>query len=97
MPRLIWSPRALRDVARLHAFLASRNRAAAKRAVTAIRQGVRLLGEHPEAGRPVPDLPVEIREWPINFGAGGYVTVYRHEASGVVILSVRHSREAGEA
>jgi len=36
MPRLIWSQPALLDVARLHNFLAPRNRDAAKRAVKAI-------------------------------------------------------------
>ena len=94
MPRLIWSHAALRDVARLHAFLASRNREAAKRAAAAIRHGVRLLAEHEAAGRPVPDMPAEFREWPIAFGSGGYVALYRHDDKDVIILAVRHGREA---
>ena len=94
MPRLIWSPEALRDVARLHAFLAARNRDAAKRAVAAIRQGVRLLGDHPQVGRPIEDMAPEFREWPIQFGAGGYVALYRYEDGMVIILALRHGREA---
>ncbi len=53
MPRLKWTPQSLRDVARLHDFLAPKSPDAAKRAVKAIRQGVKLLGKFPEMGRPV--------------------------------------------
>ena len=95
MPRLIWSPTALRDVARLHGFLAPKNRDAAKRAVATIRQGVKLLAERPEVGRPVEDMPPEFREWPIGFGAAGYVALYRYDGLEVVIVAVRHGREAG--
>ena len=44
MPRLKWSLAALRDVTRLHDFLVPKSRDAAKRAVAAIRQGVKALG-----------------------------------------------------
>jgi plasmid stabilization system protein ParE len=71
MPRLIWTPEALSDVARLHRFLADKNRDAAKRAVAAIRYGVKLLGEHPQAGRPMEDMPSGFREWPIEFSSSG--------------------------
>lgn len=95
MPRLIWSQAALRDIARLHGFLAAKNRDAAKRAVASIRQGVRLLGEHPQAGRPVEEMPPEFRESPVGFGAAGYIVLYRYDGRDVVIVAVRHSREAG--
>ena len=95
MPRLTWTPAALRDVARLHAFLKSRNPDAASRAVRAIRQGVKLLADHPQAGPAVEDMPPEFRLWPIAFGAGGYVALYRYDGRDVVILAVRHSKEAG--
>jgi plasmid stabilization system protein ParE len=95
MPRLIWTPAALRDVARLRAFLVPKNPDATQRAVSAIRQGVMLLGVHPEVGRPVGDLPPEFREWPIGFGSAGYLVLYRYDGSRAVILAVRHSREAG--
>lgn len=95
MPRLKWSEPALRDVARLHAFLAPKSRDAAKRAIKAIRQGVKALGKHPEIGRPVEELLPEFREWVIEFGHGAYIALYRYDRKQVVILAVRHGREAG--
>ena len=95
MPRLRWSHPALRDVARLHDFLAPKNPAAAKRAIKAIRQGIKALGKHPEIGRPVEEMPPEFREWVIEFGQGAYVALYRYDGKEVVILAVRHGREAG--
>lgn len=53
MPRLIWSASALRDVERAYRFLAERDRDAAKRAVKAIRAGVRLLGATPKLAGPL--------------------------------------------
>ena len=94
MPRVIWTPEALNDVARLHDYLAPRNRDAARRAIRAIRQRVKLLARPPEIGRPAVAMPAGFREWVISFGDGGYVTLYRYDGD-VVILAVRHGREAG--
>ena len=85
----------MRDVTRLYDFLAPKNRTAARRAIRAIRKGVRALGRHPEIGRPVEDLPAEFREWFIEFGDSGYVALYRYEAELVAILAVGHGKEAG--
>ncbi len=93
MSRLIWTPAALRDVARLRAFLAPKNPDAARRAAAAIRQGVKLLSDHPEAGRPFEAMPHEFREWPIGFGSYGYVALYHFGGIEVVIVAVRHGRE----
>ena len=95
MPLLKWTPRSLRDVVRLHDFLVPMSREAAKRAVKAIRQGVKLLGKHPEMGRPVDELPTEFREWVIEFGNGAYVVMHHYDGKEVVILAIRHGREAG--
>jgi plasmid stabilization system protein ParE len=95
MSRLKWSPQALQDIARLYDFLAPKSRDAAKRAVKAIRQGVKGLGKHPEMGRPVDEIPVEFREWVIRFGHGAYVALYRYDGKQIVILAIRHGREAG--
>ncbi len=95
MPQLTWSPAALQDIARLRAFLAAKSPDTARRAVSTIRQGVLLLSRHPEAGRPMADMPPEFREWLISFGAAGYLALYRYDGSQVVILTVRHTREAG--
>jgi plasmid stabilization system protein ParE len=82
-------------VSRLHAFLAPKSQDAARRAVKTIRQGVKALGKHPEMGRPFEELPPEFREWVIEFGHGVYVVLYHFDGKQVVILAVRHGREAG--
>lgn len=95
MPRLIWTPQALADVQRLYRFLASKNMDAARRAVQAIRQGVKVLTLQPGMGRPIEDLPVEFREWLIDFGDSGYLARYRLDGDVIVVLAVRHQKEAG--
>ncbi|MEK7344975.1 MAG: type II toxin-antitoxin system RelE/ParE family toxin [Pseudomonadota bacterium] len=95
MPQLIWSPRALLDVQRLYRFLAPKNLDAAKRAVTAIRQGIKVLALQPGLGRPIEDMDDEFREWIIDFGDSGFVARYRLDAHNVIILAVRHQKEAG--
>jgi plasmid stabilization system protein ParE len=95
MSRLIWSPLALLDVQRLYRFLAPKNLDAAKRAVKAIRQGVKVLGQQPGIGRPIEDMPEEFREWIIDFGESGYVARYRIDVDAVTILAVRHQKEVG--
>jgi plasmid stabilization system protein ParE len=95
MSRLKWSQRALLDVARLYNFLAPKSQNTAKRAVKVIRQGVKALSKHPEIGRPVEELPLEFREWVIDFGHGACVALYHYDGKEIVILAVRHGREAG--
>lgn len=95
MSRLIWSPPALLDVQRLYRFLASKNLDVAKRAVKAMRQGVKVLGQQPGVGRPIEDMPNEFREWIIDFGDSGYVIRYRIGSDAVMILAVRHQKEVG--
>ena len=95
MPRLIWSPDALDDIARLHGFLVPKNREAAKGAVAAIRRGVAPLGGHAEAGRPIEEMSPEFREWPIGFGHSRYLAIYRYSDREVIILAVRHGKAAG--
>jgi plasmid stabilization system protein ParE len=95
MPRLIWSPAALRDVQRLHRFLVEKNPDAAKRAVKAIRDGVKVLARQPGVGRPMQDMEPEYREWMIDFGDSGYVALYRYDGKMAVMLAVRHQREVG--
>jgi plasmid stabilization system protein ParE len=95
MPQLIWSPAALRDVERHYNFLVVKNPVAARGAVKAIRQGMSILETQLAAGRPVPDMDPEFREWFINFGGSGYIALYRLDSSTAVVLAVRHQREAG--
>ena len=95
MSRVIFAQAALRDLERLRAFLQEKNPDAAKRAGAAIIQGTQALGAYPRMGRPIDDLPEHFREWPIGFGNSGYVARYRIEEDRVVILGVRHQKEAG--
>ena len=95
MANLIWSPAALRDVHRLHRFLAEKNGDAANRAVHAIRASVKILMHQPGVGRPADGMDPEFREWMIDFGDSGYVALYRFDGVKAVILAVRHRREAG--
>ena len=60
----------------------------------AIRQGVRVLESYPEIGRPVEEMPTEFREWFVPFGNSSLV-LYRRDGEAVVLLAIRHSREAG--
>ena len=95
MPRLRWTPQSIRDIVRIYDFLSPKSRDAAKRAVKTIRQGLKLLGKFPEMGRPVEELPEEFRERVIDFVSGAYVVLYRYDGNEVVILAIRHGREAG--
>lgn len=95
MPQLIWSPQALLDVQRVYRFLALRNQDAAKRAIKAIRQDVKVLSLQPGMGRPAADMDDEFRDWIIDFGDSGYVARYRLDGQYVIILAVRHQKEAG--
>jgi len=93
MPRLIWSRPALLDVQCLYRFLAEKNVEAAKRAVKTIREGVKILADHPEIGRSAESMEPEYREWLIDFGDSGYVALYRYDGYVAVIVAVRHQNE----
>jgi len=95
MPQVRFAPAALRDLERLREFLRPKNPTAAKRAGETIIKAVQTLGQQPQIGRPVEDMPPEYREWPIDFGDSGYIALYRYEGDLVTVLAVRHQREAG--
>ena len=95
MSRLIWTPAALADVQRLYRFVTPKDEAATRRAINAIRAGVKILAYQPEAGRPIEDMDPEFREWPIDFGSSGYIALYRFDGETAAILAVRHQKEAG--
>ena len=95
MPRLIRSPEALLDIQRLYRFLAAKSPEAAKRAVKAIREAVKILASSPEVGRPVAEMDQAFREWLVDFGDSGYIALYRYDGQTVLILAVRHQSEVG--
>jgi plasmid stabilization system protein ParE len=95
MPRLIWSPRALADVQRIYRFLAEKSKTAATRAVKAIRASTKTIEQHPEIGQPQEGMDEAYRQWLIDFGNSGYAMLYHYDGDTVLIVAVRHQREAG--
>lgn len=61
--------------------------------MAAIFKGLLPISEFPGSGRPATNSPPNIRDWPIPYGAGGYVVRYRIDDEAVTILAVRHMRE----
>jgi plasmid stabilization system protein ParE len=90
---LVWLPEAREDIERLFTFLVEVNPAAAERAVRLIQQGAADLLAQPEIGRPMGDES-ERRELSLPFGAGAYVLRYRVAGEAIVVIRVRHGREA---
>jgi plasmid stabilization system protein ParE len=88
--RFEWSPEALRDIARLHRFLRSKNPRAADRAVATIRASLGLLLDFPEAGRMAADLNIDHRELLVPFSDGGYVVAYTIRDDVIEVLDIRH-------
>ncbi len=87
---------ARRDLERCRAFLAEKAPQAAERAGAVIFDRLASLVATPHMGRPV-FTEIDLRELVIPFGDAGYVALYLHDeiADAVVILAVRHYREAG--
>ena len=94
MPQLRLSGRAQSDLSRLHAFLASKDGNAARRALLAICDAFTPLTHAPLIGRPVEDSE-DLRELVIDFGASGYLALYRFEPAldTVTVLAIKHQRE----
>jgi len=95
MSRLNWSPSALLDLQRIYRFLAKKNPGAAKRAAVAIDKGVEIIAAQANVGKPADVTKPEYREWLISFGDSGYVVLYHFDGKSVVIVAVRHQKEAG--
>jgi plasmid stabilization system protein ParE len=96
MASLTYSSRAFADLERLTDFLIESDPVAAAETVDLISEAVAILKRHPLVGRPVDG---EIRELIISRGKTGYVALYSHEDEYdvVLILAIRHQREAGYA
>ena len=94
MARLIYSARALDDLERVTDFLVDTDPAAAAVTVDLIAEAVAILAHHPLIGRPAEH---GLRELVISRGRTGYVVLYSVETAQdcVLILAVRHQREAG--
>ena len=94
MAKLIYSDRALADLERLSDFLLASDAYVASETVDLIAEAVGLLSRHPLIGRPV---EWGLRELVISRGRTGYVALYsvEDEHNAVLVLAIRHQREAG--
>jgi plasmid stabilization system protein ParE len=92
--RLIYSRSALVDLERLTDFLADGDRATASETIGLIEEAVALLRRHPLVGHPAEH---GLRELAISRGRTGYMALYSFEEAEdtVLILAVRHQRDAG--
>jgi plasmid stabilization system protein ParE len=91
--KLIISREAAADLDRLHGFLATKDAAAAQRAIGVLIRAIHSLEVFPERGRPT-GTP-GIREFVIPFGRSAYLLryLYLRETEEIVILRVWHGRE----
>ena len=89
-----YAPRAKSDLQRLVDFLAESDPLAAARTVELIASAVDALHHHPMLGRPV---ELGYRELVISRGKSGYLALYRYDEARdrVLVLTIRHQREAG--
>lgn len=94
MARVIYTERALSDLGRLTDFLLQTEPAAALETVDLIAEAVQVLENHPLIGR---STGQGLKELVISRGKSGYVALYSYEQpqDTVLVLSVRHQREAG--
>ena len=91
---MIYAERAFSDLERLTSFLLQSEPIAALQTVDLVAEAVQVLENHPLIGRPAEQ---GLRELVISRGKSGYLALYSYEADrdAVLILSIRHQREAG--
>jgi addiction module RelE/StbE family toxin len=94
LAQLTYTAGALRDIERLADFLIDADAAVAVEAVELIVEAVEVLANHPLVGR---KAEKGYRELIISWGPSGYIALYSYERQQdtVLILAVRHQREAG--
>ncbi len=92
MARLVFAPRALRDLGRLADFLLERSTVDAAATAPLISSALRVLKEHPLIGRPA---EAGLRELMISRGRCGCVALYRYDPASdtAIVLAIRHQRE----
>ncbi len=94
MATVSYAPRAFADLEKLRDFLAESDPHAAVRTIDLIVDAVAILEQHPLMGRPA---EADLRELVISRGKSGYLALYRYdgERDRVLVLAIRHQREAG--
>jgi toxin ParE1/3/4 len=88
MARIVWAPRALRDLEELVGYIARDAPVAARRFAQKIVARVELLGHHPWSGATVPEdvsgIYREVRQ-------GAYRVIYRTDGETVNVVGVHHA------
>lgn len=94
MAAVAYAPRALGDLESLVDFLLETEEASAALTFELIESAVSVLAMHPLIGRPV---EAGLRELVISRGRSGYLALYRYDEARdrVLVLTIRHQREAG--
>ncbi len=92
--KLIVSQAARADLARLHAFLADKNPAAADRVASVLIAAIQSIEAFPKRGRPTDTA--NVRELVVPFGRSGYVLRYAYstETDEAIVLRIAHGGEA---
>ena len=92
--RLVYTRRATEDLTRLTSFLIEKDPASASETVALIEEALTILERHPLIGR---KLDERMRELVISRGRSGYVALYSYlqHREVVLVLAIRHQREAG--
>jgi plasmid stabilization system protein ParE len=92
--RVAYTPLAVRDLERLVDFLLDEDPPAAIDVAELVTGAIAMLEKHPLLGRTTSD---NLRELVISRGQSGYLALYDYEAAAdlIVILGIRHQREAG--
>lgn len=85
---------ALADLERLCDFLAASDPVLGEGTIDLILNAAAVLEQHPLIGRPAESC---LRELVISRGRSGYLALYRYDEDRdrVLVLSIRHQREAG--
>ncbi len=94
MAEVIVSQNADADLDRLVTFLGSEEPAVALATYDLVLGALEVLRTYPSIGRPVDDV---LRELVISRGSTGYLALYEYDvrADRVMVLALRHQREAG--
>ena len=94
MTRWLVSLDAADDLESLVDFLVSDMPEHAVQTVDLIMDALNILQDHPNIGRP---LQLPLRELVISRGRTGYVALYEYDSQAdvVVVLAIRHQRQAG--
>ncbi|MGQ0510647.1 MAG: type II toxin-antitoxin system RelE/ParE family toxin [Betaproteobacteria bacterium] len=94
MATVVVTPEAEADLGRLAEFLLKSAPEAALDTFDLVIGALRVLEAHPLIGRPADD---GLRELLISRGKSGYIALYEFHAGAdrVLVLAVRHQREAG--